>query len=352
MDETTLTRTLQDLAANPPLHPSPSADARRRASRLRRNRRTGAAGLAVVVAAGTVGMLQLGSRQEHSSPANSGTLAWTAALNDPANPNHATTGSVIVMDASTGNPTVAYWQGQHLCAAKFEGGHLGASTCAGSAPSATEALTLQTFGGFGGPETWASVRHDVTAVQVTRPDGTSVSLTPLTAGGFPYAVVATTGKVLSLRGVDRNGRQVGAVVVGGDVLQLRPVLADLACADGTPSGFDAVLPAADDPARCYGLAPAALTPVPKSADAQDDSNEGWVLQVALSDRDAATFGALTQRITSQPAPKNQLALVLDGKVLNAPTIQQAIMGGVFQISGGATPFTQQQAEALATRLRR
>ena len=44
MDETTLTLALRDLAANPPLHTAPAADARHRAHRLQRHRRTGAGG--------------------------------------------------------------------------------------------------------------------------------------------------------------------------------------------------------------------------------------------------------------------------------------------------------------------
>jgi preprotein translocase subunit SecD len=70
----------------------------------------------------------------------------------------------------------------------------------------------------------------------------------------------------------------------------------------------------------------------------------------LDGQDQVGFGQLTQRVTTQPQPKNQLAIVFDGKVLSAPTIEQAITGGQFQITGGATAFTKDQAQALAADL--
>ena len=58
--------------------------------------------------------------------------------------------------------------------------------------------------------------------------------------------------------------------------------------------------------------------------------------------------ALTQRVTSLAAPQNQVAIVLDGVVVSAPRINEAIPSGNAQITGS---FTQQDATDLANILK-
>ena len=60
------------------------------------------------------------------------------------------------------------------------------------------------------------------------------------------------------------------------------------------------------------------------------------------------FGALTQRVTSLASPQNQVAIVLDGVVVSAPRINEAIPSGNAQITGS---FTQQDATDLANVLK-
>lgn len=67
----------------------------------------------------------------------------------------------------------------------------------------------------------------------------------------------------------------------------------------------------------------------------------------LRPADRATFGRLTTQVYGQQQPRNQLALVLDGKVLSAPTVQQPILGGRLSIAG---PFTKAEANRLADEL--
>ena len=51
-------------------------------------------------------------------------------------------------------------------------------------------------------------------------------------------------------------------------------------------------------------------------------------------------------MTSLPSPLNQVAIVLDGVVQSAPTINEAIDGGQAQITGGSasSPFTQTETD--------
>lgn len=342
MDQTTLTQTLRSLAADAPLHPSPSADARRRAARLRRRHRTVAAGLVAVAALGTFGTLGVVHLEAgHPAAESSGgaELQSLKQLADPSNPNHATTGSVAVPRISGGRYFV-YWQGKHVCFLLHT-----VSECASVAPGAGVPLTLANVGQ---DATFASVAANVASVRVAHPDGTAVTTTPVAATGFPYRVVVAQGKVMSLRALDKAGKQIGDPVAGPDALKLQQVTAMAPCTQATFG--TAVKDTAGT--TCYQLAPVSMNIVPKSVDALDDATQGWLIQVALDDSDAAVFGRLTSRLATQGAPGNQLAIVLDGRVLSAPTIQEGINGGLFQITGGVdTAYTEQVADALAAQLR-
>ncbi|MFM8937643.1 MAG: protein translocase subunit SecD, partial [Actinomycetota bacterium] len=60
------------------------------------------------------------------------------------------------------------------------------------------------------------------------------------------------------------------------------------------------------------------------------------------------FGQLTQDVVNLPAPQNQVAIVLDGVVVSAPRINEAILGGQAQITGS---FSQLEAQDLANVLK-
>jgi preprotein translocase subunit SecD len=60
------------------------------------------------------------------------------------------------------------------------------------------------------------------------------------------------------------------------------------------------------------------------------------------------FGALTNRVTSLQSPLNQVAIVLDGLVVSAPRINEAIPSGNAQITGS---FSQVEAQDLANVLK-
>jgi preprotein translocase subunit SecD len=74
----------------------------------------------------------------------------------------------------------------------------------------------------------------------------------------------------------------------------------------------------------------------------------WTVLLTFNNEGTKAFGALTQRVTSLAAPQNQVAIVLDGVVVSAPRINEAIPSGNAQITGS---FTQQESTDLANVLK-
>jgi preprotein translocase subunit SecD len=83
-----------------------------------------------------------------------------------------------------------------------------------------------------------------------------------------------------------------------------------------------------------------------SIDAQ--STSGWFVSLDFTGDGAKKFGTLTQSVVNLPSPQNQVAIVLDGLVISAPRINEAILGGSAQITGS---FTQLEAQDLANVLK-
>jgi preprotein translocase subunit SecD len=69
---------------------------------------------------------------------------------------------------------------------------------------------------------------------------------------------------------------------------------------------------------------------------------GWAIRFSLTSAGAETFGNVTSQMVGQ-----QLAIVVDNRVISAPTVQSAITGGNGEITGS---FTKQSAQDLATQL--
>jgi preprotein translocase subunit SecD len=108
----------------------------------------------------------------------------------------------------------------------------------------------------------------------------------------------------------------------------------------------------------YLLAPAQLVGKDvKSADAViNPQNNQWLVELNLSGSGGKKFGDITKVAakflnSTDPslAPLNQVAIELDGVVQSSPSIQEPILGGKAQISGGN--INQQRAEDLASVLK-
>jgi preprotein translocase subunit SecD len=101
----------------------------------------------------------------------------------------------------------------------------------------------------------------------------------------------------------------------------------------------------------YILAPAEVlgNQVSKASAAIDQQGAaGWYVLLNFNGEGTSKFGAMTSRVTKLAAPQNQAAIVLDGLVISAPRINEAILTGSAQITGS---FTQADATDLANVLK-
>lgn len=85
-----------------------------------------------------------------------------------------------------------------------------------------------------------------------------------------------------------------------------------------------------------------------SAGLDTQAGSAWFVSLTFDGEGTAAFGALTSRVTGAPAPTNQVAIVLDGLVVSAPRITEAIPSGNAQITGS---FSQVEAQDLANVLK-
>jgi preprotein translocase subunit SecD len=74
----------------------------------------------------------------------------------------------------------------------------------------------------------------------------------------------------------------------------------------------------------------------------------WAVNIVFNGKGTAEFSKVTTRLVALTAPRNQFAIVLDGKVISAPATQAAITDGKPQITGN---FTQTTATTLADQLK-
>jgi preprotein translocase subunit SecD len=89
----------------------------------------------------------------------------------------------------------------------------------------------------------------------------------------------------------------------------------------------------------YLLEPAFLTGSDVRSVSVGHNGPGYVINLAFKSEGAQVWGTWTSQNAGQ-----RVAMVLNTRVLSAPTVQGAILGGVTQISGN---FTEQEARQLA-----
>ena len=83
---------------------------------------------------------------------------------------------------------------------------------------------------------------------------------------------------------------------------------------------------------------------------QGVSTGQWGVFITFDDEGTQQFAAVTERLFGFPEsdPRNRFAIVLDGRIISAPTTQAMITDGKPQISGS---FTQESAKTLADQLK-
>ena len=74
----------------------------------------------------------------------------------------------------------------------------------------------------------------------------------------------------------------------------------------------------------------------------------WAVDLSFNSLGADLFASATTYLATQKSPMNQFAIVLDGKVISAPSVSAEIPGGNAQITGS---FTQSSAQDLANVLK-
>jgi protein-export membrane protein SecD/preprotein translocase SecF subunit len=80
----------------------------------------------------------------------------------------------------------------------------------------------------------------------------------------------------------------------------------------------------------------------------DNGGLGWTTDITFNSAGQDSFGALTTNVAAQKPPRNNVAIVLDGKVITAPRVEGPLTGGNVRIFGG---FTQEYAVNLANILK-
>ena len=120
---------------------------------------------------------------------------------------------------------------------------------------------------------------------------------------------------------------------------------------GADAPTDVIVACSRTGASKYILAPAEVLgrQVSKaSAGIDQQGTSAWYVLLTFNGEGTKAFGALTARVTSLPSPQNQVAIVLDGLVVSAPSINEAIPSGNAQITGS---FSQLEAQDLANVLK-
>ncbi|MFJ1899631.1 MULTISPECIES: protein translocase subunit SecD [unclassified Streptomyces] len=108
---------------------------------------------------------------------------------------------------------------------------------------------------------------------------------------------------------------------------------------------DTVVACEQDGSAKYVLGPAQVdgTDVDSAKAAINQNNGQWIVQMEFTGGGAKKFQKITGTLAQQQAPQNQFAIALDGEVVSAPSVKEALSANA-EISGS---FTQQSAEDLA-----
>jgi preprotein translocase subunit SecD len=155
-----------------------------------------------------------------------------------------------------------------------------------------------------------------------------------------------------------NDTTTAATPASGVTPAINANFAALNCADpasrqgtGADAPTDTIVACSRSGATKYILGPAEVLgrQVSKATAGIDQQGaSGWYVLLTFNGEGTKAFGSITARVTTLASPQNQVAIVLDGLVVSAPSIREAIPSGNAQITGS---FTQTQAQDLANVLK-
>ena len=197
--------------------------------------------------------------------------------------------------------------------------------------------------------------------------GTNRQIVISVPGESGRRVIELVGQTAELRfrqvlaetsGVPTTATDAAATPPAGISPELNALYAALDCTipenrqgTGSDVATDVILACSNDGGAKYILAGAEVLgrQVSKATAAVDPTTGGnWSVSLTFDGEGTKAFGDQTARVVSLTAPQNQVAIVLDGLVVSAPRINEAIRGGSAQITGN---FTQLEAQDLANVLK-
>jgi preprotein translocase subunit SecD len=197
--------------------------------------------------------------------------------------------------------------------------------------------------------------------------GTNRQIVISVPGESGRRVIELVGQTAELRfrqvlaessGVPTTATDAAATPPAGVSAELNALYAALDCTipenrqgTGSDVATDVILACSTDGGAKYILAGAEVLgrQVSKATAAVDTTTGGnWFVSLTFDSEGTKAFGDQTTRVVSLTAPQNQVAIVLDGLVVSAPRIIEAIRGGTAQITGN---FTQIEAQDLANVLK-
>jgi hypothetical protein len=132
-------------------------------------------------------------------------------------------------------------------------------------------------------------------------------------------------------------------------IQFRQVAAisNASCPAGS-GGLPGTLPDSAAPA-CFHLTGTGMTVTAlQSAQVIPSGTGGYLLKIVLPPAQTGPWAALTRKLPGLPSPRDQLAIIIDGRVIADPAVQGPITDGTAEIPGFAT---RAQAESLLSSLR-
>jgi preprotein translocase subunit SecD len=174
----------------------------------------------------------------------------------------------------------------------------------------------------------------------------------VTSSPTPYQPPPTLGNVPTAKPTD-----------GSDTSYITPKLADLytnyncdAPNDvSNASDKEPLVTCSDDGTAKYILGPVEVQGSTISnatsglaTNSQGNSTGQWAVNITFNGKGTADFKAVTSRLVSLTAPRNQFAIVLDGNVITAPSTNAAITDGQAQITGS---FDATSAKTLSDQLK-
>lgn len=206
------------------------------------------------------------------------------------------------------------------------------------------------------PTVTASPSTDATAQATTPPtDGTTIAPVPTAsateAAKGPMPMLPTPGPMPRPTAAATPAKTLDELLTYSPSEQDQTDFAAYNCGDPFPDVVDQPLITCDQSGTTkFLLGPALISGKQlTSAVAGVPQNQvSWQINLQFNDSGATDFQKVTTALATQSDPMNAFGIVLDGKVVSYPRVNEAISGGRAEITGS---FTQKTATELANVLK-